>query len=124
MASEQARERRKRHRRALGKTLTPAEAALWQRLRNRQLDGRKFRRQYGAGPYILDFYCVEERLAVELDGSAHDDPFRRAYDDAREAALQAHGVKVVRFENREVFENPRLVLEAIALHFGKRKSSS
>lgn len=105
----------RRHLRTHG---TPAEAALWLRLQRRQLQGRRFRRQHSIGPFILDFYCPPERLAVELDGAVHDDPAQRAYDEARTAWLAEQGIRVVRFENRLVFECPEAVLAAIAAHFG------
>ena len=98
---------------------TPAEAALWRLIKGRRLRGRRFRRQCGIGPYILDFCCPSERLAVELDGSVHDDPAARAYDDARTAALEAEGIRVVRFENRRVFEEPEAVLAEIASYFSE-----
>ena len=104
-------------RRALRRQQTPAERALWQRLRRRQLRGRKFKRQYGIGPYVVDFYCAEEKLAVELDGAVHDDLLRRAYDEERTHFLEAQGVRVVRFENRLVWERLDVVPEAIAWHF-------
>ncbi len=104
----------RRHLRTHG---TPAEAALWLRLKRRQLLGRRFRRQHGVGPYILDFFCPSERLAVELDGAVHDDPARRAYDAERTRHLNAVGIRVVRFENRAVFERPEAVLAAIAACF-------
>ena len=96
---------------------TPAEAALWRLLKARGLGGRRFRRQYGIGPYVLDFYCPTERLAVELDGAVHDDPAARAYDDARTAVLAREGTQVVRFENQRVFEDTDAVLAEIASHF-------
>jgi very-short-patch-repair endonuclease len=76
-------------RRALRTDGTPAEAALWTLLKRRQLQGRRFRRQHSVRPYVLDFYCPEERLAVELDGSVHFEPARRAYDAARERGCTA-----------------------------------
>ena len=93
---------------------TPAEARLWTLLKNGQVDGRRFRRQYGVGPYILDFYCPSERLAVELDGAVHDAPGRAAYDAARTQHLDGVGVRVLRFENRSVFDGPEGVVAAIA----------
>ena len=97
---------------------TPAEAALWTLLKARRLAGRRFRRQHGVGPYVLDFYCPSERLAVELDGAAHDGPLAVAYDTTREVWLaEAHGIRTVRFENRAVFEAPGAVLAAIAAAF-------
>jgi very-short-patch-repair endonuclease len=104
-------------RRALRTHGTPAEAALWTHLKERKLRGRKFRRQHSVGPYVLDFYCPAERLAVELDGAVHDDPARRDYDAERERRLAAEHVRVVRFENRAVFENLEGVLAAIAACF-------
>jgi very-short-patch-repair endonuclease len=96
---------------------TPAEATLWRPLQRRQLAGRRFRRQHSVGPYVLDFYCPAERLAVELDGAPHFEPARAAYDAERTRALEALGLRVVRFENRVVFENPEGVLAAIAAAF-------
>ena len=93
---------------------TPAEAALWRLLKKRQLRGFKFRRQFGVGPYILDFYCPEKKLAIELDGAVHNDPARRCYDAERTHALNAEGIRVLRFENRAVFEQSALVIAAIA----------
>jgi len=100
--------------RLLRRTLTPAEARLWSYLQRRQLGGRKFRRQYRIGPYILDFYCPSERIAVELDGAAHDSEQAQYRDAARTAFLARSGVKVIRFENRDVFENGDGVLLAIS----------
>ena len=107
----------KPHRRELRTRGTPAEAALWTLVKNRRLHGRKFRRQHSVGPYILDFYCPAERLAVELDGAVHDDPARAAYDAERTRHLAAVGIRVVRFENRLVFEHPEAVLAQIASQF-------
>ena len=90
---------------------TPAEAALWRALQRRQLGGLRFRRQFGIGPYITDFFCPEARLAVELDGAVH--VAQRDYDDARTRNLAVAGVRVIRFENRDVFEQLEVVLAAI-----------
>lgn len=96
---------------------TPAEAALWSLLKSSQLCGRKFRRQHSVGPYIPDFYCPAEKLAIELDGEIHNDPLRHEYDSERETYLLEQGITVVRFENRQVFEQTEVVLQAIAWHF-------
>ena len=93
--------------------------ALWQRLRRRQLRGRRFRRQHGVGPYVLDFYCAAERLAVELDGAVHDAPERRAYDAERTEHLGRVGIRVVRFPNEAVRLDVEAVLDAIAACFGE-----
>ena len=105
-------------RKQLRRNLTPAEASLWNHLKNSKLDGKKFRRQHGIGRYIVDFYCPECRVIVELDGAVHKDVLRAERDWARERFLTELGIKIVRFENREVFEDIESVLERIrqALH--------
>jgi very-short-patch-repair endonuclease len=90
---------------------TKAEHVLWQRLRGRRLAGLKFRRQHQFGPCILDFFCAEQRLAIELDGSQH--LYNEAADQSRTQFLNNNGIRVVRFSNAEVLEYPEGVLEAI-----------
>jgi very-short-patch-repair endonuclease len=107
-------------RRQLRSALTPAEAVLWKQLQNRQLAGRKFRRQHSVGPYVLDFYCPRERIAVELDGAAHDHERAVERDEARASYLRSVGIRVVRFENRDVIENLEGVLRAIEAELGKK----
>ena len=109
--------RLKPRRRELRRGLTIAEARLWNHLKNRKLRGRKFRRQDSVGPYILDFYCPGERLAVELDGAAHDHEAAQDRDSRRTLFLEKAGIRVVRFENCEVIENLEGVLEIIARRF-------
>lgn len=103
--------------------LTPAEAKLWTYLRRSQLAGRKFRRQHRVGGYILDFYCPAERLAIELDGAAHDSEMAQRYDEARDLFLRDCGIRVLRFENKWVFLQPDEVLAEIVRHFGWQKAS-
>jgi very-short-patch-repair endonuclease len=100
--------------RDLRKESTDVEKKLWNRLRDRQLLGHKFRRQHPVESYILDFACEERMLAVELDGGQHNEPSAQAYDAARTAALQKSGWHVLRFWNNEVNENIEGVLEVIA----------
>jgi len=88
-------------RKSLRRNMTPAEAALWRALRGRGAGGWKFRRQQGIGPYVLDFYCPELRLCVELDGSSHD--YRFEYDEQRTAFLGEQGIRVVWFRNEQVW---------------------
>ena len=88
-------------RKSLRSNMTPAEAMLWRALRGRGAGGLKFRRQQGIGPYVLDFYCPERRLCVELDGSSHD--YRYDYDEQRTKFLASQGIRVVRFHNEQVF---------------------
>ena len=101
----------------LRRALTPAEAALWSILRGSALQGRKFRRQHSVGPYVVDFYCAGERVVVELDGAAHDSRQQAMRDEQRTVYLKSKGLRVIRIENREVFENPDGVLAHIAAHF-------
>ncbi len=80
----------------LRKPLTSQELALWLRLKNRQLGGFKFRRQHPIGPYILDFYCAEARLAVEIDGAAHSTADQIAHDQRRDAYFRERGIETLR----------------------------
>jgi very-short-patch-repair endonuclease len=107
----------KTRRRDLRSSLTSAEARLWLHLQSGKLGGRKFRRQHGVGPYVLDFYCPAERLAVELDGAAHDHDAAFKRDEARTNYLREVGIRVLRFENRLVIDNLEGVLAEIAGSF-------
>ncbi|MBP6392183.1 MAG: endonuclease domain-containing protein [Flavobacteriales bacterium] len=101
-------------RKGLRSEATSAEATLWSCLKNKQLDGLKFRRQHSFGEHVIvDLYCPEIRLAIELDGSAHSDPIGSANDGVRDEYLHERGIRVLRFDNREVLEDPERVLEAI-----------
>jgi len=95
---------------------TPAEEILWQLLRDRQFMGLKFRRQHQIGDYIVDFYCHEERIIIELDGPVHSDAAHQKKDAKRDAYLQSLGLVVLRFPNKQVLEDPQSVLEQIAAH--------
>jgi very-short-patch-repair endonuclease len=101
-------------RKELRSTLTPAEASLWKSLQRSQVNGKKFRRQHSVGPYILDFYCPECRLAVELDGQGHFNSMTSEYDYRRDEYLKNLNIRVLRFENRLVFENLEGVLHMIS----------
>ena len=90
---------------------TRAERLLWRYLRQRHL-GTKFRRQHPLGDFVLDFYCAEEQLAVEVDGPGHLD--QAGYDQWRDAALAALGVRVLRIAEAEVRADPEGVLRRIA----------
>ena len=108
----------------LRSSLTPAEAAFWKIVQDSKLDGRKFRRQHSVGGYILDFYCPSEKLAVELDGEVHFHDAAREYDYERKLFLQHFGIKVIRFENKQVFEDVEFVLYLIRLNFGWRERTT
>lgn len=91
---------------------TEAEAALWLRLRHRQLRFR-FRRQHPIAGYIVDFYCPAARLAIEVDGGGHADDAQRQYDELRTRILSARGIEVMRVWNHEVLRDLDAVLELI-----------
>ncbi|MEO8558337.1 MAG: endonuclease domain-containing protein [Rhodospirillales bacterium] len=104
----------------LQRNLTDVERKLWSRLRNSQLDNFKFRRQHPIGPYIVDFFCEQVRLIVELDGGQHSEA---ANADARRTAyLNTFGYRVIRFWNNEVFENIDIVLDSILAELRKGPS--
>lgn len=103
--------------RRLRSAQTGAEQLVWNMLRRRRLGGLKFRRQHPVSHYILDFYCPEFRLAIELDGEGHFSETGRCYDEMRSKELEALGIQVLRFENSEVLANPHIVAEAIAKLF-------
>ena len=105
----------KNSRKNLRKNMTSAEAYLWNYLKQRKLGRKKFRRRYSIGNYIVDFYCLEERLIVELDGEVHK--YQKEYDEEREKVLQKTGNKILRFENKMVFENLPSVLQEIKENF-------
>lgn len=87
------------------KNPTTAEKILWQALRNRQLDGYKFRRQHPYNAFILDFYCASAKLGIEIDGDIHLKADRIARDAERDKILTKCGIKVIRFNNHEVIES-------------------
>jgi len=92
---------------------TDCELHLWQKIRARQLLNLKFRRQHPCPPFVLDFYCVELKLAIELDGGQHFDGQSLAYDRRRTGYLQGLGITVLRFDNRQVLEQMNEVLEEV-----------
>lgn len=89
------------------------EKRLWQHLRGRQVAGLKFRRQVWLGTFIVDFFCAEARLIVEVDGETHVDPDARAYDARRTALIEAEGYRVRRFWNNDVMQNIEGVVATI-----------
>lgn len=97
-------------RKELRSNLTPAEAFLWKYLKNSQLEGRKFRRQHSFGKFVIDFYCSTEKLGVELDGMYHFTEEQIKYDADRTEYMNSLGIRIIRFENAEVFEKTDEVL--------------
>jgi very-short-patch-repair endonuclease len=108
----------KTRRRQLRRGLTPTEACLWTQLKKgSRLNGRKFRRQHSVGQYVLDFYCPAEKLAVELDGTAHDSDVAQRHDRFRDIFLRKSGIRVLRFQNSDVTGNLERVLSEIRKRF-------
>ena len=97
--------------RDMRKTPTVAEALLWQSVRGKQLDGRRFRRQQPIGRFIVDFFCADERLIVEVDGGIHE--LQQDADKARAEILECLGYRVLRFSNDRVVGELSRVLEEI-----------
>jgi very-short-patch-repair endonuclease len=97
--------------RGLRRTSTETERLLWEELRNRKLDGLKFKRQAPLGRYVLDFNCAEAKLAVELDGEVHDGSV--AYDAYRDECLKACGIHTLRLSNESVQMNLEQTLQTI-----------
>jgi very-short-patch-repair endonuclease len=97
--------------RQLRRNATYPEKMLWNALKNRQLANLKFRRQHPLGKLVLDFYCEEQKLCLELDGDSHRD--RAQYDCERQTWIEGQGIRVLRFGNDDVLENLESVLESI-----------
>ncbi len=104
----------KERRRELRRNQTEAEKLLWARLRNKQIHGIKFFRQFSIGAYVLDFYSPTIKLAVELDGGQHAGKDAQEYDEVRSDYLRAQGIEVMRFWNNDVMQNVEGVLQRIA----------
>ena len=99
--------------RALRSNMTDAEQCLWQRIRNRQICGVQFYRQKTLLSYIVDFYSPVAKLVIELDGAQHFDSEHQAKDQKRDAQLAREGLKVLRFDDRQVLTETEAVLRVI-----------
>jgi very-short-patch-repair endonuclease len=104
-------------RRELRKNSTEAEYYFWQYVRNQHLLGRKFRRQHSFGNYVVDFYCHEEKLVIELDGAGHFTSTGIEYDEKRTAFLESLGLRVLRIENKDILADIEGVLAYIVRFF-------
>ena len=100
----------KERRRQLRASATASEIFLWSHLRRGEL-GTKFRRQFGIGAYVLDFYAPIPKLAIEVDGNSHDD--KQEYDELRQNEIESYGIEFLRFTDLEVLNNIGSVLERI-----------
>ncbi len=93
--------------------MTEAEVILWLKIKGKQLNGYKFRRQHGIGNYIVDFYCPKLKLVIELDGEQHGEDHVVEYDNKRTEYLKSLNVKVLRYQNEDVFKDLDIVLDDI-----------
>ena len=107
--------------RKLRQNMTDAERRLWSGLRDRRLEGLKFRRQHPIGAYVADFVCIEAMLVVEADGSQHRADERLEYDWRRTKIMEAEGYCVLRFDNIEILRHTRQVLGKIAAKATERR---
>jgi very-short-patch-repair endonuclease len=105
--------------RELRQPQTPAETTLWRHLRDRNL-GYKFRRQHPIDRFIVDFYCAEAKLCIEIDGSSHLASEQKEYDKARTEFLEVLGYHVIRFTNNDVRYNIHSVVDEITKVVEKR----
>ena len=103
-------------RQSLRNNSTAPDAILWRALKGKQVDGLKFRRQFGLGPYVLDFYCPKIRLCIELDGEVHKSYEQSQYDEIRTRFMASNNIKVIRFENDVVYRNIEAIKETIKEH--------
>ena len=106
--------------REMRRQATPAETILWQQLRRGWMGGYRFRRQHALGRFILDLYCAERKLAIELDGAHHAEEEQAMRDEARTAVLERYGIRVLRFRNEEVLNELDTVIARIADALGHR----
>ena len=105
-------------RRKLRSPSPPAEALLWSYLKNRQIAGFKFRRQYSVGAYVVDFYCSKLKLAIEVDGPTHFASERVIeYDKQRQRFIESFGIRIFRVTNHDVYTNLAGVIELIFNEF-------
>jgi very-short-patch-repair endonuclease len=108
-------------RRLLRRSMPQAEVILWSRLKGRQLLGCKFRRQYSVGSFVIDFFSVELKLGIELDGDSHSQPGAPEYDRKRQQFIESFGIRLVRIVNTEIYENLDGVLEMIGREVVERR---
>ncbi|MFH1367333.1 MAG: endonuclease domain-containing protein [Patescibacteria group bacterium] len=100
-------------RRELRNRLSRAEIYLWSRVKNKQILGYKFRRQYSVGNFVVDFYCPKLKLAIEVDGPSHFTKEAREYDKNREEYIKSFGIRFLRVTNLDVYRNMEGVIDKI-----------
>ena len=111
-------------RKTLRKNMTKAETLLWIEIKNKKINDCKFRRQFGIGTYIIDYYSPEIKLAIEIDGATHYTDEEIEYDKLRQADIENLGVTFLRFTNEEIYENMSFVLEKISIKIDELRKDS
>jgi very-short-patch-repair endonuclease len=104
----------------LRRSMTKAEAVLWKKLKDRKLFHTKFRRQHPINIFIVDFYCHQYRVVIEVDGDIHNDEIAKQYDSIRTDVLNNFGLKVIRFTNDQILYSLNSVLEKIQREITER----
>lgn len=110
----------KEKRKELRSNSTSAEAILWKMLKGKQIEGKRWRRQFSIGNYIIDFYCPEIKLAIELASNEHYTVIGKFNDERREEYLNSLGIKIIRFENKDIWCSTNLILETIRKYSSKK----
>jgi very-short-patch-repair endonuclease len=104
----------KERRQELRREMTEPERLLWTRIRNRQIYGCKFRRQFSICAYVVDFYSPEIKLVVEIDGPSHDSADAIDYDKNRQEEIESLGIRIVKFTNKDVLSNLDMVINQLS----------
>ena len=112
----------KEKRRQLRQNITKAEKIIWEKIRNKQIEDCKFRRQYSVDKFVIDFYSPILKLAIEIDGESHFNEGAAEYDRERQNSIESLGIKFIRVTNNDVYENLDGVLESIALKVRELRS--
>ncbi len=100
-----------------------AEVMVWSRLKGRQLYGSKFRRQYGVGPYSIDFYCPKLKVGIEIDGGGHMSKHSKANDKERKRYIESYGIRLFRYTNVDVYDDIDGVIEQITREIKKMEET-
>ncbi|NMG06035.1 endonuclease domain-containing protein [Brasilonema sp. UFV-L1] len=114
----------KEKRQNLRNNMTKAEKMLWDKIKGKQIESCKFRRQYSVAQFIIDFYCPELKLAIEIDGESHFQEDAVKYDKERQIFIESAGIIFLRFTNNEVFENLNSILEIITEKIRELRATS
>lgn len=99
--------------------MSPTETILWNSLKGKRLNGYKFRRQFGVGPFIVDFYCPKLKLAIEIDGESHFENGAEYYDRCRQTYIEKYNIKFLRFTTVDIYRNLEGVIDVISEETGR-----